>query len=76
MSQLYSRLLDILEEERVKGKTFEYNRVEFTFKDRKFTLRDNPGHKMFIHSMIDGVTTDVNNGLIACLLTSASPGGI
>jgi len=53
---LYSRLLDIYEEEMVKSKTHEWSAFDFVFNERKYKLIDTPGHKEFIRSMIQGLS--------------------
>ncbi len=64
---VWSRVLDIYEEEQLKGKTQEFNTVDFNYQDKKYQLIDTPGHKKFIRSMIEGISEDVN---IAILLVS------
>ena len=51
LTQLYSRILDITEEEQIKGKTHEYSILEFTYQNTKFELLDTPGHKAFIREL-------------------------
>ena len=72
--QLWSRVLDINDEEKLKGKTYEFTLLDFEFKGSKFCLIDNPGHKMFIREMIKGMTYFENSNVIGCLLISAKPG--
>ena len=76
--QLYSRLLDVNEEERVKGKTHEYSSINFTFKGidgcRNLELIDTPGHKLFIRELIKGLSYIDPEGVICCLLISAKEG--
>ena len=56
----WSRLLDINEEEQVRGKTHEFNRVSFKFREVDCELIDTPGHKLYIKSMIEGISSNVN----------------
>jgi elongation factor 1-alpha len=72
--QLYSRILDINEEERQKGKTHEYNIVDFDFGDQKFQLIDTPGHKNYIREMINGLSHFESQRIIGCFLLSAKKG--
>ena len=73
-SQKYSMLLDIWEEERIKGKTHEFNIVPFVYKDVKYELIDTPGHKTYIRSLIEGITMYQESGVIGCLLISMAKG--
>lgn len=74
MYQLYSRILDINEEERQKGKTHEYNIVDFDYKDQKFQIIDTPGHKNYIREMIHGLSHFESDRIIGCFLLSAKKG--
>jgi len=64
---VWSRVLDIYEEEMEKGKTHEFNTVDFSWNDQNYQLIDTPGHQKFVRSMIEGISEDVN---IAMLLIS------
>jgi translation elongation factor EF-1alpha len=64
---VWSRVLDIYEEEMKRGKTHEFNTVEFKYNDKGYQLIDTPGHRKFVRSMIEGISDDVN---IAVLLVS------
>lgn len=72
--QLYSRVLDIFEEEQHKGKTHEFNSYHFDFKGTQFELIDTPGHKMYIREMIRGVSLFESADIIGCLIISAAKG--
>ena len=74
MYQLYSRILDINEEERQKGKTHEYNIVDLKFKEETFHLIDTPGHKNYIREMINGLSHFETERIIGCFLLSAKKG--
>ena len=74
MYQLYSRILDINEEERQKGKTHEYNIVELKYKEQPFQLIDTPGHKNYIREMINGISHFESSRIIGCFLLSAKKG--
>lgn len=74
MYQLYSRILDINEEERQKGKTHEYNIVDLKFKDQSFQLIDTPGHKNYIREMINGLSHFETDRIFGCFLLSAKKG--
>jgi small GTP-binding protein len=64
---IYSRVLDIYEEEQERGKTYEFDTVTFNYKDKQYQLIDTPGHQKFVRSMIEGISQHVN---IAVLLIS------
>lgn len=68
---IWSRVLDIYEEEMLKGKTHEFNKLTFERKlgedVKKYELIDTPGHGTFVRSMIEGINQNVN---IAVLLVS------
>lgn len=74
MYQLYSRILDVNEEERQKGKTHEYNIVDLSYKEQKFHLIDTPGHKNYIREMINGLSHFETQHIIGCFLLSAKKG--
>ena len=64
---VWARVLDIYEEEMVRGKTHEFTTIDFEHDEKKYQLIDTPGHQKFIRSMIEGISKDVN---IAILLVS------
>ena len=64
---IWARILDIYEEEMIRGKTHEFNEINFEFKDNIYQLIDTPGHQTYIRSMIDGISRNVN---IAVLMVS------
>lgn len=72
--QLYSRILDVNEEERQKGKTNEYTIVDLNYKDASFQLIDTPGHKNYIREMINGLSHFETSRIIGCFLLSAKKG--
>jgi elongation factor 1 alpha-like protein len=74
MTQLWSRVLDTNEEERVKGKTHEFNMLPFVYNKQSFQLIDTPGHKMFIREMINGISLFESSGVIGCLVISSAKG--
>lgn len=57
---VWSRVLDIYEEEMLKGKTHEFNLINFNYKDQEYELIDSPGHQIFVRSMIQGLSQNVN----------------
>lgn len=67
--QIWSALLDIYEQERVRGKTFEYSSVEFKYQTKKYTMLDCPGHGIYIRSTIEAIYEDVK---IACFVVNVS----
>lgn len=72
--QLWSRVLDIFEEEQTKGKTHEFNIIKLKYNNKEFQMIDTPGHRMFVRSLIDGISYFKANEIIACLIISASKG--
>ena len=66
---VWSRVLDIYEEEMERGKTHEFTTVEFEYKGNQYQLIDTPGHRSFVRSMIEGISEDVN---IAVVLVSVA----
>lgn len=69
---LYARVLDIFEDEMIKSKTHEWSQFEFSFRGCKYRLIDTPGHKGFIRSMIEGISSSATN--VAVLILSAKEG--
>lgn len=63
----WARVLDCYREEQLKGKTHEYDVVEFKTEKQTYVLVDTPGHLDFVREMIAGLH-DVQ---IAVLLVSA-----
>ena len=65
----FAFILDETNEEKEKGITHDYNKIEFQREDDKYCLIDTPGHKQFIRSLIAGL----NSGKIkvGCLVVSA-----
>jgi translation elongation factor EF-1alpha len=61
---IWSRVLDIYEEEMLKGKTHEFNLINFKYQEKEYQLIDTPGHKSFVRSMIDGISEDVNIAVV------------
>ena len=66
----WSRVLDIYEDEMRRGKTHEFNQIEFDYQEKKYQLIDTPGHQTYVRSMIEGISQDVN---ICMLLISMIP---
>jgi translation elongation factor EF-1alpha len=64
---IWSRILDIYEEEQLRGKTHQFNTVKWTYDGKSYELIDTPGHQRFVRSMIEGISGNVN---IAVLLVS------
>jgi small GTP-binding protein len=62
-------LLDVNEEERVKGKTHEYTVIPFEWKEKEYELIDTPGHQSFVRSTIKGIGSYPN--VHAILVVSA-----
>lgn len=72
--QLWSRVLDIWEEEQEKGKTHEFNLLRLKYKEKEYDLIDTPGHKMFIRSLIEGISHFENSEITGCLVISMAKG--
>jgi peptide chain release factor subunit 3 len=69
-TQKFSGLLDVCDEERVKGKTMEYAKMSFSTKTHKFTIIDVPGHENYLPNMISGIC----QADVALLIVSAKCG--
>lgn len=54
---IWSKILDIYEEERSKNKTHEFSSIEFKFNNEEYQLIDTPGHQCFVRSMIEGISS-------------------
>ena len=67
---VWSRVLDIYEEEMLRGKTHEFNLINFEFNKKNYQLIDTPGHQTYVRSMIEGISQDVN---VCVLLISMIP---
>ena len=52
-----ANFLDIYEEERIKSKTHEWSAYEFEYNKQSFRMIDTPGHKLYIRSMIEAIST-------------------
>ena len=62
----WARVLDIFEDEMLRGKTHEYVSIDFSYNDQKYELVDTPGHLIFIREMVEGIS----GVQIACLVVS------
>ena len=60
----WARVMDVLEEERRRGKTHESSSRQFKWKNREFRLIDTPGHKLFIREMINTLFAESLIGVI------------
>ena len=67
---VWSRVLDIYEEEMLRGKTHEFNLIDFKYQDKNYQLIDTPGHQTYVRSMIEGISQDLN---VCMLLISMIP---
>lgn len=65
--QIWSALLDIYQEERIRGKTTEYSAVSFDYNQETYTMLDCPGHGIYIRSTIEAIYEDVK---IACFVVN------
>lgn len=64
----WARVLDIFEEEMLRGKTHEFIDYSFTFENDKYLLIDTPGHKCYIRSMLCGLSLYPQS--VGCLVIS------
>jgi len=62
----WARVLDIFEDEMLRGKTHEYVNIPFSYGGRNYELVDTPGHLIFIREMITGIS----GVKIGCLVLS------
>jgi elongation factor 1-alpha len=65
---VWSRVLDIFDDEKVRGKTHQFVNVPFTFNKHSYELIDTPGHQGFVRSMIEGISS--NNIHTAVIIVS------
>ena len=72
--QLWSRVFDIWEEEREKGKTHEFSILKLKYRDNDYELIDTPGHKTYIRSLIEGLAYFDTNEVNGCLMISMAKG--
>jgi small GTP-binding protein len=61
---IWSRILDIYEEEQLRGKTHEFDSVQWKYQDKLYELIDTPGHQRFVRSMIEGISGNVNIAIV------------
>lgn len=59
-----SSLMDILEDEKARGKTIEVGRAQFMTLTKKYTIFDAPGRKNYVPNMIMGATLADVAGLV------------
>ena len=70
LTHIWSRVLDVYQEEQERGKTREFAKVCFTYQDQPYELIDTPGHQGFIRSTIQGMSesdTDICVVLLSAL---------
>lgn len=72
--QLFSRILDINEEEREKGKTQEFTTYDIKINEKDYKLIDTPGHSLYQNSIIEGFLSYSGDNVIGVLILSARKG--
>jgi translation elongation factor EF-1alpha len=70
----FAYLGDCDDDERERGITTESSSSEFTYENTKYLLSDNPGHKLFIRSLLEGFHQYPPHLTIGCLLVSLITG--
>jgi len=68
-NQMYSHLLDVSNEERIRGKTSDYTCVPIEIEGRKMNMIDTPGHRQFIRCMIEGSSIE-RIDLAVCIVST------
>lgn len=66
----YAFVVDTLQEEQEQGITIDTTKIEFSTKNRNYTIIDAPGHKEFLKNMISGAS----NAEAAILIIDAKEG--
>ncbi len=70
----YAYVLDIYDEERERGKTMDFNPIEFTYEGDKYCLVDNAGHQHLVRTLISGLNYHNPRETIGCLVISLEIG--
>lgn len=70
-NQRFSRLLDICEEEQIKGKTMDYTDIEFIHNNKEYMLIDTPGHKLLLPKLINALSKYNSNEITGVLVVSS-----
>ena len=67
----YSWILDICDEERERGKTIDFCKIDFKYQNRNISLIDTPGHKLLIKQLIHGINVIASpKTIVGCLVIS------
>lgn len=70
-NQRFSRLLDISEEEQIKGKTMDFSEIDFSSGDKNYKLIDTPGHKLLLPKLINGLSRHNPAEIMGVLVVSS-----
>lgn len=70
-NQRFSRLLDISEEEQIKGKTMDFSEIDFSYVNKNYKLIDTPGHKLLLPKLINGLSRHNPSEITGVLVVSS-----
>ena len=70
-NQRFSRLLDINEEEQIKGKTMDFSEIDFSNGHKNYKLIDTPGHKLLLPKLVKGLSRHNPSEITGVLVISS-----